>query len=392
MKLYTFGFRKTPSRTIGRACAGAAVAILAALAGATPSFADQPYNLDEAVRQGVVDINFNPWAKRGVGPLTQKLAVVNPGLVNRIGFHYGGQSDEVLNAVGSAVAAIHKVVPRAIFGGGFNEAVYKSYNGHLACGGNLGTQTFAADQLASKTSLGSNGEFVDISKPRVQDYYVCIGQISIDKDMVYLHFEAPSLVIRAASGGPESAYAAYKSVESRLREYAASKGKAVYFSGDMELAAHVPLEGMYLPSRFYHVTIPKFIPYQNRIPNPGVGVGYTYALSDRIIADTRKETPPRTRILFYVDNWDPKQDDLRRVMELDGVNRRKLYLLSAQNAIKGGAYFIPPLVLCQGCIAPKDVGDPCELLDSATSEYDALACDDLDGIRRALDAEAGHRL
>ena len=48
------------------------------------------YGLDEAVTRGVVDINFNPWTKRSITPLIEHLAELDVGMINRLGFQYGG--------------------------------------------------------------------------------------------------------------------------------------------------------------------------------------------------------------------------------------------------------------------------------------------------------------
>jgi hypothetical protein len=53
------------------------------------------------------------------------------------------------------------------------------------------------------------------------------------------------------------------------------------------------------------------------ITKNGIGVGYSYALSSQIVRDSRANAPGKVRVFFYVDNWDPTQDDLRRFMELD---------------------------------------------------------------------------
>jgi hypothetical protein len=93
--------------------------------------------------------------------------------------------------------------------------------------------------------------------------------------------------------------------------------------------------------------------------------------------------------MFYVDNWDPEQDDLRRLMELGSANRRTLIVRSAENAAAGGAYFIPALYHCEGC-GPKAevIGDPCEILPNGKTQYDAYVCGDWPTIRQALVIES----
>jgi hypothetical protein len=288
------------------------------------------------------------------------------------------------------VASVRQSLPRTLFGGGFNESLYNDYRQTLDCGGDLGSRYFDAVELASPKNPGSNARFVDIAKPQAQEFYICIGRMLIDRGVTYLHFEAPVLVLNAASsraGGVDG----YRRVQQELTRYAAKKHVTIYFSGDPQLAAEMTLDGVYMPSRFYHVTVPDLIRYQNRIEEPHDGVGYTYALSPKIIEDTVKETPPRTHVFFYVDNWDESQDDLRRLMELDAENRRRLLVLSATAAAAGGAYFIPPLVHCEGCVHPGHVGDACEILKDGVSEYDAYACGDFAAIGLALGREGRHR-
>ena len=348
------------------------------------------YTLEEAIAQGVVDINYNPWTKRSIAPMTSHLAELNPGLINRIGFLYGGPSTFFLNAMRDVVAAVRQILPRALFGGGFNESVYNDYRQTLDCGGDGGSQTFDAGEVSSAKNPGSNAHFVDIAKPAAQDFYICIGRMLIDRGVTYLHFEAPVLVLNAASSAA-GGVAGYRRVRGELIRYALQKHLTLYFSGDPSLAAQMTLDGVYMPSRLYHVTVPDLLRYQNRIEEPHVGVGYTYALSSKMIDDTVRETPPGMHVFFYIDNWDESQDDLRRLMELDAENRRRLLVLSATAAHAGGAYFIPPLTHCEGCVQPGHVGDACEILKDGVSEYDAYACGDFAAIGLALAREGQRR-
>jgi len=367
---------------------------VAALSAAVPPDTQpavvRPYDLEEAIRHGVVDLYYNPWSKRPITPLTTHLPELDPGLINRIGFLYGGPSMFFFNAMRDVIASVKQSLPRTLFGGGFNESLYNHYRQTLDCGGTMGRRSFDAAAITTSKNPGSNARYVDIATPGAQEFYICLGQILIDRGVTYLHFEAPVLVLNAASS-PEAGIEGYRRVRSELDRYAKKKGVTLYFSGDPQLAAHMPLDGVYMPSRFFHVTVPDLLKYQNRIEEPNVGVGYTYALSTALVDDTRKQTPPRTRVFFYVDNWDESQDDLRRLMELDAVNRRRLLQLSAAAAQAGGAYFIPPLVHCEGCVRPDHVGDPCEILTDGMSEYDAYACGDFATIGAALKLEGRRR-
>jgi hypothetical protein len=176
-----------------------------------------------------------------------------------------------------------------------------------------------------------------------------------------------------------------------LKAYGRSIGRAVYISGDVDmLQGRVDIDAAYLPSRFYHTTIQQYKKYQNKISRPGIGVGYSYALSPQIVRDFHAKSPPGTRLFFYVDNWDPTQDELRRLMELDVANRRFLIVESAKTAHANGAYFIPSRNHRDGCIAPSVVGDRRELMPgrSDRTEYDAVRCEDEAAIDEALDRES----
>jgi len=346
----------------------------------------EPYTLDEAVERGVVDFNFNPWGTIPISPLIDHLTEINPGLINRIGFEYGGFSVDFLNALALTVRHIHLLIPKVLLGGGVNEALYLSYDQTLDCGGGLGRRHFSAADLVGRTSQGSAARFIDMSKIESQNYYICVGQILIDMGITYLHFEGPDSVIKSSSS-PYEAINGYRRVHDKLVRYGIENGGRLYFSGDPFLSGVLTLDGVYIPSRFYHTSIPAYQKYQNS-ELTGVGKGYTYWLSDAIVRDIRKSVPSDVRVFFYVDNWDETQDDLRRMMELDDVNRRILLTRSSEVAKIEGAYFIPPLTHCEGCVLPDHVGDFCEIGPTGKSEYNAYQCADFPVIRRALEIQA----
>ena len=118
-----------------------------------------------------------------------------------------------------------------------------------------------------------------------------------------------------------------------------------------------------------------------------VGNGYTYVLSPQLVQDSLREVPRPTHVLFYVDNFDPRQDDLRRMMELDGPNRRVLIVRSAQTAAKYGATFIPSYNHCNGCVPLDALGDSCEVAVKG-SFYNARVCGDLQAIKASFAKEA----
>ena len=163
------------------------------------------------------------------------------------------------------------------------------------------------------------------------------------------------------SANPAQALAAYTQLALNLRRRAADKGRPLYLSGDFTTAAALKLEAVYEPSRFYHLE-PAYKRYQNRVARPGAGNGYSYVLSPAIIEDQKAKLPATTAVLFYVDNWNDKEDDLRRMMELDAGNRRFMIAQSLVVARQHGALFVPSLDHCVGCVAPRLVGDACEIL------------------------------
>jgi len=63
---------------------------------------------------------------------------------------------------------------------------------------------------------------------------------------------------------------------------------------------------------------------------------------------------------------------------------------SAKTARANGAYFIPSLNHCDGCIPPPVIGDPCELMPgrSDSTEYDVVRCEDEAAIEEALGHES----
>ena len=154
------------------------------------------------------------------------------------------------------------------------------------------------------------------------------------------------------------------------------------FSGEPVLAAEMPLDSVYIPARFYIDDFDQ--QYRNKV-STDVGVRHTYVLSPLIVQDLVREVPKGTIVLFYVDNFDSRQDDLRRMMELDGPNRRELIKRSAGVAAKFGATFVPSYNHCDGCIPLNLIGDACEAdSKSNLSVYNARACGDLDTIKASL--------
>jgi hypothetical protein len=346
------------------------------------SKAQSLYSFQEALSHGVVDLS-SAAPDDEYNEILAHLRELQPGIVNRLGYFWGGPSQQRIDHVARIASRIRQELPQTLIGGGLPEGIAPAYHQTLKCGGTLGTREFSASDLTSGAKQQFDSAWLDLAKPATADFYTCTGQMFIDAGFQLLHFEAPTMVLDRASSRP-AAVKAYQQVAKNLTQYAAQRGKTIYFSGDSALAHIISISAVYYPSRFYHVTIPKFAKFQNKVTNPGVGVGYYYSLSPAIVADARRDLPPNVAIFFYIDNWDPKQDDLRRFMELDAQNRRQLIVQSARTARAGGAYFVPSLDHCIGCVKPDAVVDKSEIRPDGRTEYDAVRSGDLSAIREAL--------
>lgn len=341
------------------------------------------YSFDEAARRGVVDFVVNPWAKISYDAILANLKELQPGLVNRLGFQYGGITLKKLNYTGDMARRIHDVLPQARIGGGFPENLKADYSETLPCDNDTDMETFSRPALTSSPA-GTGGKYywIDPSLEAAQRYYICVGKAQIRRGFAHLHFEESDNVLKQSKSRAGS-LAGYAHVRDVLLDYGKSQGVAVSFSGEPDLAASLPLESIYVPSRFYENTFDT--QYRNRITTD-VGKRYSYVLSSAIVEHYVGLVPSRTKVMFYIDNFDYRQDDLRRMMELDAPNRRILITRSASAAHQHGAIFIPSLNHCDGCIPPEFVGDPNELLPGGKiSYYDAAACSDFQTIHDALE-------
>jgi hypothetical protein len=253
----------------------------------------------------------------------------------------------------------------------------------LHCGGTLGDRHFSADAITSHRRQSQTSLWVNLAKPDAAAFYTCVAESYIDSGFAIIRFEAPVLVLRNSSDQAAAAKT-YEAVRATLMRYADQHGRRVYFLCDPELAKHVRLDGVLVPSRFYHTMLASALKYQNRIERPGIGVGYAFALSPLMVQDTLRSIPSGTKAFLAVDNRDPQQDDLRRFMELDPENRRFLIDKSAEIARQGGAHFVIPLDGCAGCTPPAAVVDRCEILNDSSTEYNAVRCGDLVTIRNGL--------
>ena len=351
--------------------------------------------LDRAIAQGVVNWRIDPQWPATKDVQLGLLQRLHPGLVYKIGLRTGwGQVDEgTLKSAGDIAGLIKAKIPDIMLGIGIGESVKPGLDVTLDCGG-VSRRFIAAHMTNPRKPLLGGTAWVDVSTDAGRDFYECQARKLIDSGYSLINPDGGGLVIKNAAS-PQKAVENFNRVFAGLKTYARSIGRAVYISGDVDMLHDgVDIDAAYLPSRFYHVTIPQYRKYQNKVSRPGVGVGYSYVLSPRIVADFRFESSSRTRLFFYVDNWDPAQDDLRRLMELDGVNRRFLIVESAKTAHANGAYFIPSLNHCDGCIPSSVIGDRCELTPgrSDRTEYDAVRCEDESAIEEALDRESPSRV
>lgn len=304
--------------------ASALVVLTFALGGQEPRADDsQLYSFKEAVSHGVVDVVYSKYNKRPIEPAIDHIGELDPGIVNRFGFAFGGPDLADLERQATLLRRMRALLPRALMGAVFPQDLFKGYAVSLRCGVDGNERTFLAAPMRSAAplppELARDFVMLDMSKIESQDYEICLGKIYVDQGFSFMHFEQLwSVVIRSES--QPAAMAGYHRIQKEVRDYAAAFGRRIYFSGDWLSARELHLEAVYEPSRFYHTTVPAYLKYQNRIPQPGIGVGYTYAPSPQIITESVARVPSYTLVMFYVDNWNPAQDDLRRMMELDSQN------------------------------------------------------------------------
>lgn len=374
-------------------CARLAAVLATAILGFSHAYAQAgPESLDRAINQGVVNWRIDPqWpaTKDAQLGLLQKL---HPGLIYKVGLRTGwGQVGEGTFKSAADIASVIKAkVPGIMLGIGIGESVRPDLDVTLTCGDGA-PRRFTAPQVARPGGplLGGTA-WIDVSTDAGRDFYACQARKYVDAGYSLINPDGGGLVIKNAAS-PQKAVENFNWIFARLKAYGKSIGRPVYISGDVDMLRDgVNIDAAYLPSRFFHVTVPQYKRYQNKILRPGIGVGYAYALSPQIVRDFRSMSPAGVHLFFYVDNWDPAQDDLRRMMELDPINRRFLIVESAKTAHANGAYFIPSLNHCDGCVAPSAVGDSCELTPGRNdrTEYDAARCGDEAAIEEALDLQS----
>jgi hypothetical protein len=345
--------------------------------GNHPALADapkvEPYKFEEALQKGAVDLSSNYWTGHDRAPLIAQLAKIDPGLVNRFAFFYGGANRQDVLETKTITGVIHSAVPRALMGATLPEHIRVDYDTKLSCPG-TGETRYTAQGIGNQHQ-SDKLVWLDISRPISSDYYICLGRQYIDMGFSFIHFENAGGVI-AHSADPNAALRMLTGVARVLRDYATIGRRPLYLSGDPATAVPLKLDAVYEPSRFYHLE-PAYQKFQNKVLRPGHGIGYSYVLSRNIIAEEKSLLPSGVAVLFYVDNWNSDEDDLRRMMELDVDNRRFLIAQSLIVARQNGAYFVPSLDHCVGCIPANDVIDKCEILPNNQTQYDAFSCEDI---------------
>ncbi|MBK8013059.1 MAG: hypothetical protein IPK13_17100 [Deltaproteobacteria bacterium] len=350
------------------------------------------FAFDEAIARGVVDFMPNPWSSRGYDHLVASLRELNPGLINRFGFLYGGPTQWYLDKMGGTLAQMKTKLPRAIMGAGFPEhigrVVDNIYSRTFTCEPGAAPRTFTWERITSQRLFSPGHYWLDPAKAEAHDYLTCLGKIFVDKGFRFINFENPEQIV-AHSSNPDLALSNLRAVQSEINRYASARGFGpIYWGGDSYLSHRMPLHAVYVPARFFHTTFAQ--QYQNKIKRPGVGSSeYSYVLSQRRIDDVKAATAPGTRIFFYIDNFDSDQDDLRRMMELDRTNRHFMLRESGRVARLSGVYFLPNLNHCAGCVPndPAIIKDQCHIVttpDRAYTQYDAHYCSDYEAIRNAI--------
>lgn len=348
-----------------------------------------PYTLDEALRLGTVDFSPHPWLSRPYQPLIEQIDTLNPGALIELGFLYGGVSQQFLDMTANIARHIRAKLPRTLLGTRFPEHldISKYPLRTLTCGGGLGNVTFDHRRMAgSKYAQSHLFAWMDPAKPEAQLYFLCLGKFYIDNGFTMIGFTNPSGMLETHPD-PDAVIASFKIIQAELNRYATSKSSnaKIYWGGDAATSRRIHTDYAFEPMRVFD-TNAWAKTWNNRVARPGIGSKeYSFTLSPKIIGDMKRLANPQTKILFYVDNYDGQDDDLRRFMELDAINRRFLMLESVRLAKSSGVFVSLPLNHCEGCIQADRTGDACHIIPSTKStSYDALACGDIPTIRDAL--------
>ena len=123
----------------------------------------------------------------------------------------------------------------------------------LACGGALGTRSFAPAAMTTpgQTLLGGTA-WLDLASAAARDYYLCVGMMLIDRGYTLIDFEEHENVIAHASS-KQAAVSNLVAVMTALRRFGASKDETIYFSGDPATdETGKEIDFVYAPSHFPH--------------------------------------------------------------------------------------------------------------------------------------------
>jgi hypothetical protein len=369
-------------------------------------FADAaPSVLDKAFEKGIVEWMYNPWQTRDAAPMLATIRQLDPGIVYRLGFLYGGPNHEFLERSKAMAGEIRRHSPQILIGATLPEVVSRVVmdNVDLSCEAGQAPVRFAFEQMISMTGAGAyhGYSWINPARPEAQAYYLCLGKKFVDAGFNIIEFQnAAGIIEHTPRAQRRDAIMGLLQVKKALRRYAGKR--PLYFAGDAALSRWMDTAIVYNPARFFH-TDAWGVKYQNRMPRVTpqghpIGVGYSYALSQAMITETIASSRKGVTIVFNVDNFDQTQDDLRRLMELDAENRRFLIMESSRIARRNGVYFAPPIAHCEGCVDKGNVSttEHCMLVADAQGNsrldksgrplmaYNAHACGDHDAIRAAI--------
>lgn len=342
-------------------------------------------NLSDALQRGYVDIRSGEAFPAENEPLFAALAYLRPGVVNNLAYNWNGVTLEEIQQSGRYLKAAMRFLPDGLFVASTFETVRNGYRADLKC--KVGPTYFDFETLRG-LAIDDARAWIDISRPATLDFFSCLGEIYIDQGFRILNIQQGDGLVEHALV-KDAAKANLTLLQSRLNKYALERGIDLYWQGEPGMLDYMHLDLVMVPARFYIDDFDR--KYRNRVDRRGVGVGYSYSLSVLRVQDINASIAGRATAIFAVDNFDEKQDDLRRFMELDADNRRYLIVSSAQTAHDNGSVFAIPLDLCPGCINISYVRDQCMILPNGSSEYNAVRCLDLQVINEALKIKGSGR-
>lgn len=338
------------------------------------------YSLKYALQKGLVDIYHNPWVVRPIDDTIQNLELIAPGAVLELGFLYGGVSQEFLNRIAGIADQIHLKQPHTLLGARFQEHldIVNYPLRTIACGKSANTLTYDHRLMVSDQYSGVY-YWLDPTKNETQKYLICLGKSFIDAGFTMIGI-TNAYGIASRRGNIAETMAAFRAVQLELDNYAKEIGSVIYWGGEVVTTEDFKTDYAFEPMRVFDLNS-WGEGFRNKIYRPGVGVGYSFVLSEAIVVERKSHLKKSAQIIFYVDNYDGENDDLARFMELDAINRRYMISMSKFIAKKEGAFVSWPLSHCEGCIQPSRIVDSCNLIpNSNLSGYNAFACGDFPAI------------